>query len=326
MAKKKAAAGKKGKAAKQAPAAQSKTKPGKGKGGIVFIALFVFFAAIAVEIYFVAQKSARDSKRPVLLTSFEKSYGGITSMGEYGQHIYVTDGERGEVRKINKADGKIIQIMEVKDGAITTVENMQGMTYVLSRANTLIIFNENMKEVKRVVLTGVGNGMWIDIDKEDNIYIADDSAGKIHKFDKDFKKVLEFGGRGSEKGQFTGLSKMHIALSGDIYAFDNLGGGVGRMQVFDKAGKVKLVYKVDKLKRISHLENFVVTPDGSAYFNDFEGSCVVVYGPKGAYMGKFDTDAAKRVLVTYPATIAGGPSGMIYVATHRLTVFAPIKY
>lgn len=307
--------------------AQTSAQQAPKKGGGLVLMITILFAVIVVaEVYFVMQKSARESKRPVFVSSLDKSYAGITSMGEYGSHIYVTNAENGEVRKIDKNTGKILQIIDVTDGAIYTLENMAGQTYVLTKKNSIIIYNENMKEIKRLALQGITQAVWFDIDKDDNIYVADGPNGKITSFDKDFNKLTTFGGNGINKDQFIGLAKLKVSSNGEIYAFESSGNNTGRMHVMSNTGKTRLVYKVDRLSKISFLTNFVITPDGYVYFNDFEGNCVVIYNPKGEYMGKFDTDTAKSFLITYPAAIAGGNNGLIYVATHRLGIFSPIKY
>ncbi len=331
MAKKKNAAVKNKKA--KAPVAEAakntvaeKAAPSKnGKMLVMVLIAFAIFAA--VEIYFVSQASIVQSKKPTFVTSFDKPYNGITTMAEYGQYIYITDGERGEVRKVDKTNGKIEKIYTVKEGAAVTVADSAGNIYVLSGKNLIIQYDPNFKEMKRTVLSGFSNATWFEIDSEDNFYIADHEAGKVVKMPKDFTtRLLEFGGRGTDKGKFSNMGKIHLSNSGDIYVMDLLEPSGARMQVFDKTGKLKTAWKITKIKRFTQLENFTVMPDGYVYFNWFESHQILVFSPKGKFVSSWDSDEAKSCLIRYPNCISGGNSNMIYITSDRLYVLKPIKY
>ncbi len=83
----------------------------------------------------------------------------------------------------------------------------------------------------------------VKIDKEENIYILDVRAYKIHKFSKEGKYLLSIGRKGEGPGEFVQASNFSVDTNGKIYTFDIMG---YRLTIFDSNGKFIKQIKIGK--------------------------------------------------------------------------------
>jgi hypothetical protein len=314
------------KAAVPAPAAKT-AAPAK-KGGTLMIVLAALVAFTAIEIYFVVQKTLRQSKRPDFVMSWPSEYKkGLTSLGEYGNFLYAVDSTTtGNVYKTSKTDGKTVKLFTLPELVYGAVEDSKGFVYILDKQNTVHKYTPDNVEIKKIPLADMQSAAWIEVDSKDNFYIADTTTSFITKYDPSFNKVTRFGGRGEGKDKFVNLSKIFAGPNDDLYCVNSLRTYTASMKILDSNGKFKKEWLFKNIKKISSQENMAITKDGFVYVNSFEGSSIYVFDNNGKFMGNFDTDKSKRFLITFPSSITGGKDGLIYISTHDLAVFQQVKY
>lgn len=308
------------------PAAVAAAAPKKSGLMMVVIAAIVLFTA--AEIYIVVQNNIRQSKKPEFVQSWPSEYKkGLTSMGEYGNYLYVVDNTTtGFVYKTDKRDGKLTYLYQLPELVYSAVEDSKGDIYILDKKNTVQVFYANNKPKRKIKLEGMEAAGWMEVDGKDNFYVVDLTNSYITKYDSDFNKVARFGGRGDGSGNFTNAGKVFAGPNDTLYCVNMLDTNKAQIKILDSNGKFKKAWPVKNLKKFSFLENLAVLPDGYVYINSFEGSSIFVFDANGKFMGSFDTDKSKRFLVTYPSSMTGGKNGLLYVATHQLAAFKPIKY
>ncbi|HRU38578.1 MAG TPA: NHL repeat-containing protein [Candidatus Goldiibacteriota bacterium] len=299
-----------------------------GKNNILMVVLGVFILFTAAEILLVVQKTVRQGKKPEFVTSFPNEFKkGLTSLGEYGNHLYAVDSTtNGFVYKVSKKDGRLVKLYQIPEMVCSAVEDKNGDVYILDKQNTVQVFSSKDEPKKKIPLDGIKGACWLELDMKGNFYVIDCGSSMITKYDQDFNKKASFGGQGEGKAAFKSLGKLFAAPNGDLYCVNMLKLNEAQIKILDANGKFKKAWPVKAMSKFSDLANLAITPDGYVYINAFENSLIYVYDSNGKFMGSFDTDAQKRFLITFPPSIAGGKEGLLYIPTHSLGVFKPIHY
>lgn len=324
---------------KQAVAPQKTGLAPGGKAVVITLAVvFVLFAAFEVFNGFkipelggapvkntLSTKAVKGVKRPAYVSSLNNmKYTGITSMRVFGDNLYIIDNERKQIYRFDKNTG---EFKHRWDACSSVVEDSKGRMLILYPDGKVSAFDSAYKEETAGMLTGIPGPWWLEIDAKDNIYAVNSQAQKVFKYGPDLKKIAEIGGPGSGKNQFGGLGK--IFVSGDeLYCMDTPPGTppMRSIKVFDTEGRFKRAWKIKNLKVFSHLMNLAII-DGYVYINSFEESKIAVYNKNGGFMCTFNTDAAGRVMINYPATLCDGRGdGYIYLPAAGISRFVPIRF
>ncbi len=291
---------------------------------IVAVIAVVMIVLIALELNFALSKEAKMSKKPELIAYWHGAYKGMWGINLCGNYIYAMDHDQNQVHKYNKMTGELVAVYTVaKHDPMWAAEDMEGITYVVAKdSNTLLKF-DGKKPAGTLVLDEVKSPCNIVINTKDILFLTDTSNSKIYKYDLTGKKLAEFGGAGQGKDQFKqGIGRIFIDAKDNLYVETS---PIGFVKVFNPDGKFVKEWKLD-IKAPIGFENLAIAPDGNIYVNDFNGSFVQVYNPNGKLIGKFDRDLTGNFIIVAPASITGGNDGQIYVCTHDIGVFKPIKY
>jgi len=132
----------------------------------------------------------------------------------------------------------------------------------------------------------------ISMDKNGNLLIADQTAGRIYRYTKDGKFLGEIGsGRGSESGQFTEPRYAHVDAAGNIYTTD-VKGDRPRLQVFSPEGKFMRIFAEKGMGPGMILRGHGLWFDskGRLYATDVDNMRVNVYEPGGKFVQSFGQD------------------------------------
>ncbi len=123
----------------------------------------------------------------------------------------------------------------------------------------------------------------ISIDRQGNLLIADQGAGRIFRYSKDGKFLAEIGkGRGSEDGQFTEPRYATVDSAGNIFVTD-LKGDRPRLQVFDPQGNFLRIFAEKGMKDGMILRGHGLWFDskGRLFATDVDNMRVIVFEPSG---------------------------------------------
>jgi hypothetical protein len=287
----------------------------------------VFLAANIVELFVFMGKAMHKQNYPVLATQWAHNYTGCTSIGEYGGYIYGIDNTRGDVYINKKDSGQLVTKLNFKEGVYSALEDSAGVIWVLARTGEVLKVDPgNFRTVSRIKPEGSVSASWMDIDSKDNFYIANPSSSVITKYDRNFKKLLAFGGRSEGNDGFFNLGKIFTGPGDEIYCMNYLKTGKLEIKIFASDGKFINAWTVYGIKSFDGLTNMAIAPDGDAYINDSGQSKVFVFNNKGNMLGSFSGTEDKSFSIVYIASITGGKNGLIYVATHDMGVFKTIDY
>jgi len=220
----------------------------------------------------------------------------------------------------------LINLYQLPELVYSAVEDSKGCVYILDKRDTVHVFTPDDKPKKKIKLDGIQAACWLEIDSTDNFYVIDCSNSVISKYDPDFNKMASFGGRGEGKNKFKSVGKIFAGPNDDLYCINMLNLNEAQIKILDSNGSFKKAWQVKNMRKFSDLASLAITKDGYVYINAFEDSRINVYDNNGRFMGSFDTDGSKKYLITFPPSIAGGKNGLLYIPTHGLAVFKPIKY
>lgn len=307
-----------------------KVKAETKKPNIAMIVFFTLFAIFVVaEVYFMSAKHIRQSKKPAYLNQWQVKYTGYTSSGEYGAYLYVTDNSRGDVYKTDKATGNTEKMLSFTEGAVNAVADSKGDIYVLNKTNEVsVVDGKTYKTVKKIKLEGVSSASWIDVDSNDNFFIANNSNATIFKFGPDFKKIAVFGGTGDGKESFRELGKIFVSPKNEVHALDAGDTTMVMIRIFDNNGKFLRAWKISNVvKYYDALTQIAIMPNGNVYINSYRDGKIYVFTSSGKFLGSFDEDTNKRFqIINGAVSICGGKEGTFFVFTHQIFGLKEIKY
>ena len=166
----------------------------------------------------------------------------------------------------------------------------------------------------------------IAIDHEGNLFVTDTGNKRVQKFDAEGNPLGEWGGAGSEVGQFLEPVGIAIDQEANIYVADTWN---QRVQVFDEDFQFVRQWRVDGWvgESIVNKPYLALDGQGRVYVTDPEGYRVLVFSGEGELLsifGKYGTDSASFDL---PTGIALDEQGQVYVSdsnNHRVMKFAPL--
>lgn len=132
----------------------------------------------------------------------------------------------------------------------------------------------------------------ISIDKQGNLLIADQKAGRVYRYSKQGKFLSEIGdGPGPEAGQFTEVRYAHVDSEGNIYTTD-VKGDRPRLQVFSPEGKFLRIFAEKGMLpgRILRGHGLWFDSKGRLYTTDVDNMRVCVFEPSGKFVSCFGKD------------------------------------
>lgn len=294
----------------------------KNNKTLIFAVAAAVFIFLIVEIFITVRMQVSMNKKPVLIANWSPEYKGQAGMPVYNDHLYIIDNNVNQVKKYHKLEGRLIDVYGCENTPKWAVENSKGETIVLEQGSNTLSKYSGRKKAGKIELSGVKDITNMTIDSGDNLYVGDGGSGKIVKFSPEGEKIAEFGGIGAGKAQFLGLGRIFIDNKDNIYAFDN---SVFKIKVFNSKGSFVNEIKL-KSQKFFGPEYLAIAPDGMIYFNDLSENKIVIYSPKGKFVGKFDSDMANKYRISSPGALSGGLDGNIYVGSHTLAVFEAIKF
>jgi uncharacterized protein (TIGR03663 family) len=139
------------------------------------------------------------------------------------------------------------------------------------------------------------------------VYVADTGNKRILRYDRQGKKVSEFGGAGSGPSQFVEPVGLAADGSGNIYVADT---GNHRVQVFDADGKFIRQFRVFGWKDFYTEPYIAVGPSDTVFVTDAWGSRVVQYDMSGNVQRSWKADRDWKS----PTGIAIDPFGRLTVS------------
>jgi|GEM_PF-4823306 hypothetical protein len=295
----------------------------KNKKGVFAAILVAFVLFTVVEIFYVARQNAIQNKKPEFVLAWPHSpYNGIAMIRVFGNLLYGTDDVRYQVFQFDKTTGKMQHMFDLPDGALGTVQKTNGDILILNKGNVISVFSKDYKLIKKVVLTDTRSARRIEIDSKDNIYVGDEVGMKVVKYSPDFVKMMEIGASGNNK--LTALGKIFVSPKDNLYCMNMKQQGKAAINEYNEKGDLIRSWTIPKVKQITNLCNIGVATDDYIYMNSFEESKVFVFTPAGKFAGTFDTDGARKFVVTYPSSLTSDNQGAIYVLSHELAMFNKI--
>ncbi len=133
----------------------------------------------------------------------------------------------------------LLDLAEVSDSATFNPGRMaidsDGNIYIIDRANNrILVFNSNLKFNKEVIKESKIRFDDIKVDRDGYIYTLSTLEGIARKYDRSGKKILEFGGRGKGRDEFSFPTSLAVDDKGLIYIVDQ---HKNKIFVFDRKGK-----------------------------------------------------------------------------------------
>jgi len=150
--------------------------------------------------------------------------------------------------------------------------------------------------------------------------VADNGEGTVYGEDATFTahaisptSLFEFGGQGSDKGQFQWPRGIAVDSSGNVWVSDYT---LDRVQKFNEKGEYQLQFGAEGNGegQLNHPTGMAVTPGGDLWVVDSGNDRVQKFDSEGKYLGQFGTPGEKDGQFGVPWDIAIAPDGSIWVS------------
>lgn len=177
--------------------------------------------------------------------------------------VFVTDHYNARVQKFS-TEGKFLAEISVAPGPSGIAVSATGAIYVghfsgvkgvkERLSDKVTVYSPAGKLLREWGKSGSGDGEFnmpggIAIDKEDRVYVADQTNHRVQVFDAEGKFLRKWGEYGTKQGQFGGNEPIKSRVGGPQFvAFDSAGNiytteaSVGRVQKFTPDGKFLLAW------------------------------------------------------------------------------------
>ena len=173
-----------------------------------------------------------------------------------------------------------------------------------------------------------GSLVWpsaIALDKEGNVYVADEWLNRISVFSKDGEFLGKWGTPGDGEGQISRPSGLAFDKDDNIYLVDT---GNNRVQRFTKGGKFlsKWGRAGSKGGEFNMPWGIYIDRNGNVYIADWRNDRIQKFSPDGNFLMKFGRSGSEEGEFNRPTGVAVDKDGVIYVAdwmNNRLQVFDP---
>jgi len=184
----------------------------------------------------------------------------------------------------------------------------------------------NGGEVAGIALESDSSMTWpagIALDKEGNVYVADEWRNQIAIFTKDGDFVRKWGTAGSGDGQLNGPNGLAIDREDNLYVVD---GGNNRIQKFTKDGRLLLKFGREGSRngQFNLPWGIEIDRNGDVYVADWRNDRIQKFTADGQFLMKFGTSGTGDGELNRPTGVAVDKEGFIYVTdwgNDRLQVF-----
>ncbi len=162
------------------------------------------------------------------------------------------------------------------------------------------------------------------VDGEGNLLVTDTGNKRVSKFTSSGEPLGQYGGVGSESGQFLEPVGLAIDSQGNIYVADTWN---QRIQKFDSEFNFLAQWPVEAwdVQTVVNKPYLAVDSVGNVFVTDPEGSRVLQFASDGKITRVWGTRGADLSTLNLPTGLAFDAQGNLYVAdsgNHRLLIFA----
>jgi len=160
-------------------------------------------------------------------------------------------------------------------------------------------------------------------DSHNNIYVSEyGEFDRIQKFTPEGAFILQWGGHGSQPGQFIRPQKMAIDSDDHIWVADACN---HRIQVFDSQGKLLKIWGKEGSRpgELYYPYDLLLAPDGTVYVCEFGNHRVQRFTRDGRSLGCWGGEGRQEGQLYNPWALVRDSRGMIYVLdtnNHRVQV------
>ncbi len=160
-------------------------------------------------------------------------------------------------------------------------------------------------------------------DSHNNYYVAEyGEFDRIQKFSPDGKFILQWGGHGSEPGQFIRPQKMAVDKEDHIWVADACN---HRIQVFDSQGKLLKIWGKEGSQpgELYYPYDLILAGDGTIYVCEFGNHRVQRFTRDGRSLGCWGSEGRGEGQLFNPWALVRDSQGLIYVLdtnNHRVQV------
>ena len=174
---------------------------------------------------------------------------------------------------------------------------------------------------------GDGQFIWpssIALDKDENIYIADEWLNRITVYDSNGEFIRKWGEPGANQGEIDGPAG--LAISGNsIYVSDSRN---NRVQKFSLDGKFESSFgeSGDKAGQFNMPWGIGLDNDGNIYVTDWRNDRIQLFNSDGEWQATFGTSGTAVGQFNRPNSVSVDTDGDIYVSdwlNDRIQILAP---
>ena len=149
------------------------------------------------------------------------------------------------------------------------------------------------------------------VGRDGRIYVVDSGNHRIAVFERGGKRLFTFGQRGGGPGQLRDPVGIGIAPSGQVYVADK---GNRRIQIFSPDGEPVRAFPVTAGgKTVAPVDVAVDAAGKNVYVTGNNNHKVMAFSPDGRLLQQWGGEGVNRGEFRYPATIAVGADGRVYV-------------
>ena len=176
--------------------------------------------------------------------------------------------------------------------------------------------------------TGDGQFTWpsaIALDKDENVYVADEWLNRISIFDKDGVYLGKWGTPGRGAGQLSGPSGIVFDKDDNVYITEELS---HRVQKFTKDGQFILGWGSEGqgLGELNHPWGIAIDSGGDIYVADWHNDRIQKFSPEGEYLASFGSPGDGAGQLKLPSDVAVDDEGDVYVTdwwNNKVEVYDP---
>ena len=174
------------------------------------------------------------------------------------------------------------------------------------------VFDRDGKKVQTITCEKFSLPSGVAVDKDDNIYVSDDSNCSLLKFSKEGKLMKVVGQKGTQPGEFSNLGMIKI-IDDKLYVCDR---GNHRVQILNTELEYVNSFGCHGNGNGQFKESSDIAQDraGNLYVTDTKNNRVQVFDCKGQFLSAFSKrGAAYKQQLKFPLGICVGSDQFVYV-------------
>ncbi len=149
------------------------------------------------------------------------------------------------------------------------------------------------------------------VGRDGRIYVVDSGHHRIAVFERSGKRVQTFAGPGNGPGQLRDPVGIGLAPSGEVYVADK---GNRRIQVFSADGAPRRSWPVKAGgENVAPVDVALDAGGKTVYVTGNSNHRVMAFTPEGKLLHQWGGEGMNRGQFRYPATVAVGADGRVYV-------------